>query len=215
MGNLDDISIDRAELEKIIISFNGKINNYIKLLKQKSSEEILNGSILKAQKIINQLLPIENEFQKMDACHNSFLSVIRGTRFLDSGKTTINVSEKSNISNFDISNIDFTPNESYRIPILKSLIYLGGTAKPSDISNFIEKEMKNKFKPTDHEKGTNGFEKLWIEMVNREKGNMVKEGLIFEDKKTEQWEIIQNGINYLAQFTNWKIVKMTKIKLNR
>jgi hypothetical protein len=31
---------------------------------------------------------------------------------------------------------------------------------------------------------------------------MVKEGLIFEDKKTEQWEIIQNGINYLAQFTN-------------
>ena len=202
MVNSNNISIDRLELEKLIVSFNSKINNYIKSLKQKSSEEILSGSILMAQKIINQILPLEAEFKKMDDCHNDFLTIIRDGRFIDHEITDLNISENDNLSNIDLSEIDFTPKEAYRIPILKSLIYLGGNAKLSDIAVFIEKDMKNKFKPADKGKGANGFGKLWIEMISREKEKMISEGLISEDKKTEQWEIIQSGIDYLAQFSN-------------
>jgi len=202
MVNSNNISIDRLELEKLIVSFNSKINNYIKSLKQKSSEEILSGSILMAQKIINQILPLEAEFKKMDDCHNDFLTIIRDGRFIDHEITDLNISENDNLSNIDLSEMDFTPKEAYRIPILKSLIYLGGNAKLSDIAVFIEKDMKNKFKPADKEKGANGFGKLWIEMISREKEKMISEGLISEDKKTEQWEIIQSGIDYLAQFSN-------------
>lgn len=202
MVNSNNISIDRLELEKLIVSFNSKINNYIKSLKQKSSEEILSGSILMAQKIINQILPLEAEFKKMDDCHNDFLTILRDGRFIDHEITDLNISENDNLSNIDLSEMDFTPKEAYRIPILKSLIYLGGNAKLSDIAVFIEKDMKNKFKPADKEKGANGFGKLWIEMISREKEKMISEGLISEDKKTEQWEIIQSGIDYLAQFSN-------------
>ena len=202
MVNSNNISIDRLELEKLIVSFNSKINNYIKSLKQKSSEEILSGSILMAQKIINQILPLEAEFKKMDDCHNDFLTIIRDGRFIDHEITDLNISENDNLSNLDLSEMDFTPKEAYRIPILKSLIYLGGNAKLSDIAVFIEKDMKNKFKPADKGKGANGFGKLWIEMISREKEKMISEGLISEDKKTEQWEIIQSGIDYLAQFSN-------------
>jgi len=202
MVNSNNISIDRLELEKLIVSFNSKINNYIKSLKQKSSEEILSGSILMAQKIINQILPLEAEFKKMDDCHNDFLTIIRDGRFIDHEITDLNISENDNLSNIDLSEMDFTPKEAYRIPILKSLIYLGGNAKLSDIAVFIEKDMKNKFKPADKGKGANGFGKLWIEMISREKEKMISEGLISEDKKTEQWEIIQSGIDYLAQFSN-------------
>ncbi|PIQ08198.1 MAG: hypothetical protein COW71_12990 [Ignavibacteriales bacterium CG18_big_fil_WC_8_21_14_2_50_31_20] len=202
MVNSNNISIDRLELEKLIVSFNSKINNYIKSLKQKSSEEILSGSILMAQKIINQILPLEAEFKKMDDCHNDFLTILRDGRFIDPEITDLNISENDNLSNLDLSEMDFTPKEAYRIPILKSLIYLGGNAKLSDIAVFIEKDMKNKFKPADKGKGANGFGKLWIEMISREKEKMISEGLISEDKKTEQWEIIQSGIDYLAQFSN-------------
>ncbi|MBU0473409.1 MAG: hypothetical protein KKF62_04540 [Bacteroidetes bacterium] len=202
MDNSNDVSLDRTELEEMIVSLNNKIKNYLQLLKQKSSEEILNGSILVAQKIINQILPIEGEFKKMDASHDSFLSVLRNNKFIDSKKNDSIDIKKNNLENIDMSEMDFTPTELYRIPILKSLIYLGGTAKLSDVASFIEKEMKNKFKPADQEKGTNGFGKLWIEMVNSEKENMINEGLISEDNKTEQWEIIQKGINYLAQYAN-------------
>jgi len=138
----------------------------------------------------------------MDDCHNDFLTILRDGRFIDPEITDLNISENDNLSNLDLSEMDFTPKEAYRIPILKSLIYLGGNAKLSDIAVFIEKDMKNKFKPADKGKGANGFGKLWIEMISREKEKMISEGLISEDKKTEQWEIIQSGIDYLAQFSN-------------
>jgi len=202
MANTNNILLDSVELEKTIIVFNSKINNYIKSLKQRSSEEILNGSILIAQKVINQILPLEAEFRKMDECHNSFLTVIRNEKFFDSEILKTNVAKNDNLNNLDLSEMDFTPSEYYKVPILKSLIYLGGNAKFSEIVGFIEKEMKNKFKPADQEKGINGFGKLWIELVSKEKEIMIKEGLILENKKNEQLEIVQSGIDYLAQFSS-------------
>ncbi len=202
MGSTNNVKINKKELEELVLSINTKVSEYIKSLKHQSSEEILNGSILEAQKIINQILPIESEFKKMDECHNTFLSVLRTENDIPFVKKPLVSSEKGELEKLDLSEMDFTPTELYRIPILKAPIYLGGNAKLSDVAGFIEKDMKNKFKKADHEKGTNGFGKLWVEMVNREKENMIKEKLISEDRKSEQWEIIQNGIDYLAQYAN-------------
>ncbi len=196
------LEINKKELEELVSSINSKVDEYIKTLKRKSSEEILEGSVLEAQKIINQIMPIENEFKKMDEAHSSFLSVLLNKSEETTTTSTQIQTEKSDLEKLDLSEMDFTPQEYYRVPILKALIYLGGNAKLSEIAGFIEKEMKNKFKKADHEKGTNGFEKLWIEMVSREKENMINEKLISEDNKGEQWEIIQNGIDYLSQHTN-------------
>ena len=202
MGNTNNATINKKELENLVLSINTKVGEYIQSLKQQSSEEILNGSIQEAQKIISQILPVENGFKKMDECHTTFLSVLNNAVATTSSKNTQLDSGKDDLSKLDLSEMDFTPSENYRIPILKALIYLGGNAKQSDVLGFIAKEMKTKFKSADHEKGANGFEKLWIEMVDREKESMVNERLISEDKKNEQWEIIQNGIDFLAQHTS-------------
>ncbi|MDA3862035.1 MAG: hypothetical protein PF445_12505 [Melioribacteraceae bacterium] len=202
MGSENNVTMNKKELEEMVLAINSKVGEYIHALKHRSSEEILNGSILEAQNIINQILPIETEFKKLDECQNSFLNTLRNNSLSSGGKSSHENSEKGDLDKLDLSEMDFTSSELYRVPILKALIYLGGNAKLSDVSGFIEKEMKNKFKKADHEKGTNGFGKLWIEMVNREKENMVKEKLISEDKNDEQWEIIQNGIDYLAQHAN-------------
>lgn len=199
MVDLNKMDINSNELEDIVTSINVKIDEYIQSLKKRSSEEILLGSTIEAQKIINQILPIETEFKKMDDCHNSFISVLRNSEISSHAKNVQHDSESEDLNNLDLSEMDFTPNELYRVPILKALIYLGGNSKLVDVAGFIEKEMKDKFKRADHEKGANGFGKLWVEMVNIEKENMVNEGLILEDKTSEQWEIVQNGIDYLAQ----------------
>lgn len=196
------LEINKKELEELVASINEKVDVYIKSLKRKSSEEILNGSILEAQKIINQILPIETEFQKLDAAHTSFLSILQNNEMKLTANSTKNKSPNEELEHLDLSEMDFTPQEYYRVPILKALIYLGGNAKLSEVAGFIEKEMRDKFKKGDNEKGTNGFDKLWIEMISREKESMVNEELISEDKKGEQWEIIQNGINYLSQHSN-------------
>ena len=198
MEKISNIIIDKSELEKMINSIGEKVSDYVTSLKKKSSEEILNGSLLEAQNIISQILPIEKEYEQMAKCHTSFLDVLNSRVSIKISRNS-NVSEKSELNKLDLSDMDFTPSDTYRVPILKALIYLGGSAKLPDVAGFIEKEMKNKFKPADQEKGTNGFGKLWIEMVNTEKENMIKERLISEDKSGEQWEIIQSGIDYLAQ----------------
>lgn len=201
MERKENIELNKKELESLILSIDKQVNEHIKLLKHKSSEEILNGSIVEAQKIISQILPIEKEFGKVSESHKSFLELLHNKEESNSSEKEKINSKNNDFDKLDLSEMDFTPHEYYRLPILKSLIYLGGNAKLSDIAGFIEKEMKNKFKKGDHEKGTGGFEKLWVEMVSREKENMIKEALISEDSKSEQWEIIQNGIDYLSHHT--------------
>jgi len=201
MEKLKDVAIDKNELEKMINSIGEKVSDYLISLKKKSAEEIINGSLVEAQNIISQILPIEDEYKQMADSHASFLKTLNGYETADLSNKT-EESEKSELNKLDLSDMDFTPNDSYRVPILKALIYLGGSAKLPDVAGFIEKEMKNTFKPADQEKGTNGFGRLWVEMINTEKDNMMLEGLISEDNSGEQWEIVQNGIDYLSQHAN-------------
>jgi len=230
MAKLDHVFEKKVELEVMINTIGVKVNEFVEILKRKSSDEILNGSLEEAQNILTQILPIENEYKQLVASQKSFLKVLISNQFSNISEDLEATEEQEiegilkpedspeveesdvieesgdtdrvELSNLNMSDMDFTPNDSYRIPILKALIYLGGSAKLEDVAGFIEKDMKNKFKQADHERGANGFAKLWIEMVNTEKDNLLLEGLISQDTVNEKCEIVQNGIEYLSQNAN-------------
>ena len=202
-----DLNSNKEELEGLINSIGSKVNEYLGSLKESSTEEIMNGSIPEAQKLLNKILPIEEAYQKLTGCHTEFLQILNTEGKLNKVKDEKkeqkkDSGEESDLKKIDLSDMEFTPSSLYRISILKALIYLGGSAKLAEVASFIEKEMKGKFKQADNEKGANGFGKLWIEMVNAEKDNMISEGLISEGNEDNQWEIIQSGIDYLAQNSN-------------
>jgi len=202
-----DLNSNKEELEGLINSIGSKVNEYLGSLKESSTEEIMNGSIPEAQKLLNKILPIEEAYQKLTGCHTGFLQILNTEGKLNKVKDEKkeqkkDSGEESDLKKIDLSDMEFTPSSLYRISILKALIYLGGSAKLAEVASFIEKEMKGKFKQADNEKGANGFGKLWIEMVNAEKDNMISEGLISEGNEDNQWEIIQSGIDYLAQNSN-------------
>ena len=202
-----DLNSNKEELEGLINSIGSKVNEYLGSLKESSTEEIMNGSIPEAQKLLNKILPIEEAYQKLTGCHTEFLQILNAEGKLNKVKDEKkeqkkDSGEESDLKKIDLSDMEFTPSSLYRISILKALIYLGGSAKLTEVASFIEKEMKGKFKQADNEKGANGFGKLWIEMVNAEKENMISEGLISEGSEDNQWEIIQSGIDYLAQNSN-------------
>ena len=115
MTKLEDTGIDRTELEQMINAIGDKVNYYVESLKRKSSEEILNGSLEEAQNIIVQILPVENEYKKLAESHNSFLNVLKGNQTIDNSTKTAE-SEKSELNKLDLSDMDFTPNDTYRIP---------------------------------------------------------------------------------------------------
>jgi len=195
-----DLNATKKELEGLIDAIGSKVNEYLHSLKQTSSDQIMNGSIPEAQKLLGKILPVEEAYKKLTDCHTEFLKTLNEEGSIKAAKTAEdNASvDDSELKQIDLSDMEFTPSSVYRVSILKALIYLGGSAKLAEVASFIEKEMKGKFKPADNE----SFGKLWIEMVNSEKENMISEGLISEDKEENQWEIIQSGIDYLAQHSN-------------
>ena len=204
MADANNIQAVKLELEELVKSINSKVDSYIQALKLKSSDEILSGSISEAQKMLNQIVPIEEGYRQLSGCHDIFLEVLNGNYTINESEVkagkTYSKSENSKEGD-DSESLNYTSDKMYRVPILKALIYLGGSANLDEVAEFIKKEMKNKFKPADLEKGKNGFDKLWIEMIHTQKVEMVNEGLVTEDKNEKVWEIVQQGIDYLAKYS--------------
>lgn len=197
--------------EEIHSAFNlvfDTINGYVGNLKKESSDEILNGSIAKAQKLIDEILPYENVVKKLVEAKLLLENIHSGN-----GKSeNQNESEKGDSvsgkqktedstpeEGVDSDSMEFTPKENFRVPILKALIYLGGSAAIDKVVEFVKKDMKKKLKEKDFEQvNDDGMEK-WAENLFLESEEMKDEGLLNTEVKDGDWEIVQKGIDYLAK----------------
>lgn len=211
-----NINESKHELEKAFADVKNNIDAVIKSLKQISSEEVLNGSITKAQKILNQILPVEDASKKVFGVHSEFLSIIEKLDFIKTQIKPSKTKENESVSFDDVANqfeemveeeileeepeklLDVTSNKEYRLLILKALIYLGGSAKIEEIVSFIDRDMKSKFKTADLERVNGNDVKRWNESVKEERTVMVGEGLLSADSTNGTWEIVQKGIDYLS-----------------
>ena len=194
------------DIKKSFEICNKKIDDHIHELKIISSEEILNGSIEEAQKILNHILPVENAAKKMLHYQEEFIKIIEAvnigkSKVVNSGATdNLETAEKVPASNSDNNNSaeNFISQNEYRVSILKSLIYLGGSASTKEVMGFIEKDLRKKFKPGDLEAANGNGEKIWESMIRKERSIMESEGLLNEHSSNETWEIVQKGIDYLS-----------------
>ena len=130
--------------EEINSAFNlvfDTINGYVGNLKKKSSDEILNGSISEAQKLIDEILPYEGVVKKLVEAKLLLENIQSGNgknvkeeNFnSDEQKTSKNDSEE-----FNEESAEITPKEKFRVPILKALIYLGGSASIDKVVEFVK-----------------------------------------------------------------------------
>ncbi|GEM_PF-2242269 len=201
-------SLDKNEILHAFENVYDKINDYVSGLKQQSSDEILNGSLEKAQKLLNELVPYENVVKKLTEAKELFDQINKGQNG-ESGKV-----EEKNEQNDENDSDEFfdpqaleeetgndvlTPESEFRIPMLKGLIYLGGSAAIDEVIGFVKKDMKNKLTGKDTEIiNDDGLEK-WHESLLIESERMIEEGLITNEKKEGYWEIVQKGIDYLSK----------------
>ncbi len=85
-----------------------------------------------------------------------------------------------------------TLNRTYRPFILKALHRTGGSASVQEVLSFIEREMRGRFKPRDHERQASGAV-VWQNKAQWERHAMVKEGLIDQDSVRGTWELTSEG----------------------
>jgi len=142
MASASETEKKRKELEEAFEACHKKIEEYLKSLKLFSSEEVLNGSIENAQKILNEILPIENESKKLMEAENNFMRMISDLKIDSNSDDKEAKPDKKEEVNFtgDTSNgLDKSapPRKNYRMSILKALIYLGGSARVDEVLGFI------------------------------------------------------------------------------
>ena len=88
------------------------------------------------------------------------------------------------------------PSDFWKL-ILNVLVDRGGRAKRQDVHGDIELKMKNRYKPGDLETNRDGTMK-WSKQVDYQRLAMVHEGLLKKDSSRGNWEITENGRQWLS-----------------
>ncbi len=92
-----------------------------------------------------------------------------------------------------------TPEEDYKIPILKALMDLDGKGKTSDVLDKVHHRMKNTLNEFDKQPVPSvPSQQRWRHTAQIVRNKMVKEGLIKNDSPRGEWEISAAGKKMVA-----------------
>jgi len=91
-----------------------------------------------------------------------------------------------------------TPEREFIIPILESLIGLGGKGKVNEVLSLVFEKMKNKLRSYDLEKIPSG-EIRWRNTARWARKMMIQEGLLEPNSPSGIWEVTDKGREYYLQ----------------
>ncbi len=97
-----------------------------------------------------------------------------------------------------------TPNEKFIIPILESLIELGGKAEMSKVLDRVYEKMKNILTKHDHDLLPSGNSIRWKNTAQWTRFQLIQKGLLLKDSPYGIWEITKEGIEYYNKHKNEK-----------
>lgn len=204
---MDTLTLQKKsqEIELTFIELFENVDNLITLLKQESSNEILNGSINEAQKLLSKIIPYQEFYKKLVDAKHEFEKIENNSKDIksDEKQETEEISQKE-VLDYDeeISNNDSdeTDHSSFRLPILKALIFMGGSSEKDEVIEHVGKEFKGKLKNSDFEIQNGEKFERWILNLNYEAELMLNEGLLNDSSQKNTWEIAQKGIDYLSKY---------------
>jgi hypothetical protein len=89
------------------------------------------------------------------------------------------------------------PQKDFRVPLLLTLLKVGGSAAAKDVRSMMEPMMAAYLNDGDYESVSTGDPRWW-NAVCWERNDLVKEGLMRDDSTRGVWEISENGKNLAA-----------------
>jgi len=213
MNNSIDFESKRKRFLMYLIQMDEAMVDYVSRLKKKSSEELLSGSTEFAKNCLDEILMLEsntNDLQRLISNIVNFVEKNKDTqpftKFEQNTSDTVNkkAGETNNKKSSDVDiqfedlvekterpveiTVKRPKNTDSKIPILKSLIYLGGIANEEEINKYMEQYI-----------GRNGDGNISINELRISLDSMIETEMISVDPLDENIEILQRGIDYLAK----------------
>jgi Mrr N-terminal domain len=90
------------------------------------------------------------------------------------------------------------PQKEFRIPLMKALLELGGSADVADIRRLVEKKVASLLSDADYEPVAGGDPRWW-NATCWERANLVREGLFLPKSQRGVWELSEKGKQQLRQ----------------
>lgn len=193
--------------EEIVTSFSSlfeNIDSLISEMKLHSSEEILNGSVEEAQKLLSQIIPYQKFYDELQSAKKAFDDINKVPQEeIELVKEKIEALDQEEIdkeAQEANEESDITSQINFRIPVLKALIFLGGSSEEVEVTDFVKKDMKKKLTDKDLEIPDGEEKERWLSNLYFETATMVDEGLLSNESANNSWEIAQKGIDYLSKY---------------
>ncbi|MGB9844077.1 MAG: winged helix-turn-helix domain-containing protein [Caldisericia bacterium] len=98
-----------------------------------------------------------------------------------------------------------TPNEKFIIPILESLIELGGKAEMSKVLDRVYEKMKNILTKYDYDNLPSNKALRWKNTAQWTRFQLIQQELLSKDSSYGIWEITKKGIDYYNKQKNKNI----------
>lgn len=203
--NNEQLEQNKKDINESFGSLFSNVDNLIAEMKLLSSEEILNGSVVEAQKLLAQILPYQKFYEKLQETKKVFDGINGGitSSEIDMVKEKLETMDQQDVDDQIVQvqeEEEVTSQNNFRIPILKALIFLGGSSEEIEVTEFVQKEMKKKLTKKDLEKPEGEDKERWLNNMFFETATMVDEGLLIKASNNKNWEIAQKGLDYLSKY---------------
>jgi len=189
-----EMSNEKAKsIERLFNQISVEIKDYLFAIKEESVNEIMNGSIQRAQELLDNIMPIQTSAENLLNVHLSFLQVLNHKRNFAKSELRIITPIKSN----ETKSVESNP--LVRSNILKAIIYLGGNADLKEVTDFVKRESSKSGLLLEKEKQIFSDNEKLLKVITEESYLMLKEGLVIEDNLSKKWEILSAGIEALSK----------------
>jgi hypothetical protein len=152
-----------------------------------------NRDFIRAREAIEWAEAITTFWEKVVNLQSEWVKLIPKDKVLEHDEDTISRTNKGRLK----AGMR-TPAPAFYIPILKSLIKLGGRGTVNEVLDMVEKEMHKQLKDIDYGHLPSNPEMIrWRNTAQWARASMVKEGLLKDNSPRGVWEISEFGEKYL------------------
>lgn len=197
--------MEGGEVSELFKALLDKLNDLLLSIRNDAMHIIQEGNYAKAQEYIILAQQVERFIAEMHVKYQEW-QMLSNKLMLHQKSTALTKNEPYERINNITSQVKYklprglrTPEQSYRIPILKALVELGGEAPMQEVLKKVYEQMKTILKPVDLEPLPSDPKKTprWKNTAMWERFNMVRDGLLRGDSPRGIWAITERGREYL------------------
>ncbi|MGC8988637.1 MAG: winged helix-turn-helix domain-containing protein [Verrucomicrobiia bacterium] len=165
-----------------------ELNVALKNTRQEASAATHEGNYDDAQALLDEARQIEKFIAEIRAIQRAWVGLGRKSR----GKRTVTEAR--------LPRGERTPENEYRLAILRALVAMGGEGKMAAVLERVYQEMKPRLKPADLKPlPSDAKTPRWRNTAQWERLSMVDEGLLRNDSPHGIWAITERGRKFLAE----------------